>query len=165
MQLERSCNTVHCFILSLRYSCHQLFLQVENDPSEFGLCIVYDNGFKEPCKDEAYPLHQRLKLGPNEDIAKVFVMEASECQDIEVSSEVSLHACSIRLYAVTWHDTLQVQDYIKFSLHELEIFCKKFEEEENKEQEKIKKRWVTITLECHWPTILSHKPKDCIMAC
>ena len=63
-------------------------LQVENDPSEFGLCIVHDNGFKEPCKDDSYPLQQRLELGPNEDIAKIFIMEASECQDIEVSSEV-----------------------------------------------------------------------------
>ena len=36
--------------------------------------------------------------------------------------------------------TLQIQDYIKFSLHELEIFCKKFEEEQSKEEEKIKKR-------------------------
>ena len=50
---------------------------------------MYDNGFKEPCKEDTYPLQQRLKLGPNEDIAKIFVMEASECQDIEVSSEVS----------------------------------------------------------------------------
>lgn len=69
-------------------------IQVENDPSEFGLCVVYDNGFKEPCKEDTYPLHQRLKLGPNEDIAKIFVMEASECQDIEVSSEVRDRAVS-----------------------------------------------------------------------
>ena len=69
------------------YTINLLF-QVEKDPSEFGLCVIYDCGFKEPCKEDAYPLHQRLKLGPNEDIAKVYIMEASECQDIEVSSEV-----------------------------------------------------------------------------
>ena len=39
---------------------------------------------------------------------------------------------------------LQIQDYIKFSLHELEIFCKKFQEEESKEEEKIKKRLVIL---------------------
>ena len=79
-------------------------------------------------------------------------MEASECQDIEVSSEVGdLDATLQVVYShVTWHDALQVQDYIKFSLHELDIFCKKFEEEESKEQEKIKKRWVTITLGATW---------------
>lgn len=96
--------------------------KVENDPSDFGLCVVHDSGFKEPCKEDSHPLQQRLKLGPNEDIAKIFIMEASECQDIEVSSEI--------------------QDYIKFSLHELEIFCKKFQEEQNKEEEKIKKRFL-----------------------
>ena len=57
--------------------------------------MVYDNGFKEPCKEDSHPLQQRLKLGPNEDIAKIFIMEASECQDIEVSSEVSCHILSL----------------------------------------------------------------------
>ena len=121
------------------------FNQVENDPSEFGLFVVHNSGFKEPCKEDSYPLHQRLKLGPNEDIAKILIMEASECQDIEVSSEVSYHTCTCTCTGC-FHDTVvilyinvsQVQDYIKFSLHELEIFCKKFGEEDSKEKEKIK---------------------------
>ena len=154
------------------------------------------------CINTTPALHQRLKLGPNEDIAKIFIMEASECQDIEVSSEVrgtlktltlkwvqvpppplirilsSLHhfcfivfldnsphfiwvsllnfmVLSINIIILyfpepKWSITecyrynvmyaLQIQDYIKFSLHELEIFCEKFEEEQSKEEEKIKKR-------------------------
>ena len=35
------------------------------------------------------------------------------------------------------HTHTQVAEWIKFSLHELEIFCRKFEEEEEREKKKI----------------------------
>ena len=35
----------------------------------------------------------------------------------------------------------QVAEYIKFQLPELQIFNKKFEEEESRELEKIRRRW------------------------
>ena len=54
---------------------------------EFSLCVFYDNGHKELCKDDDYPLSLRLKLGPSEDIAKLFVIESSEVQEI-ISAEV-----------------------------------------------------------------------------
>ncbi len=62
-------------------------VQVENDVSEFSLCVFYDNGRKELCKDDDYPLKLRLKLGPSEDIAKLFVIESSEVEEI-LSAEV-----------------------------------------------------------------------------
>ncbi len=63
------------------------FVQVENDVSQFSLCVFYDNGRKELCKDDDYPLKLRLKLGPSEDIAKLFVIESSEVEEI-LSAEV-----------------------------------------------------------------------------
>ena len=62
-------------------------VQVENDVSQFSLCVFYDNGRKELCKDDDYPLKLRLKLGPSEDIAKLFVIETSEVEEI-LSAEV-----------------------------------------------------------------------------
>ena len=39
----------------------------------------------------------------------------------------------------TYH-VLQVAEWIKFSLTEMELFCKKYEEEEKKEVEKVIQR-------------------------
>ncbi|XP_064387953.1 ras association domain-containing protein 4-like isoform X2 [Halichondria panicea] len=90
--------------------------KVENDVSEFSLCVFYDNGRKELCKDDDYPLKLRLKLGPSEDIAKLFVIESSEVEEI-LSAEAA--------------------EWIKFSIHELEQFSARFQEEEEKEKKKI----------------------------
>ena len=105
------------------------------------MCVVHNSGFKEPCKEDSYPLHQQLKLGPNEDIAKIFIMKASECEDIEVSSEVSYHTCT-----GYFHDTVVILHIVLMShrsrtiLNSPLIFCKKFEQEESKEKENIKKQ-------------------------
>ena len=66
-------------------------LQVENDLSQFGLYIVRDGGVQEPCTDSDCPLMVRLRLGPNEDIAKIFVMEVSHAEEMKISAEVRGH--------------------------------------------------------------------------
>ena len=63
--------------------------QVENDVSEFALCVRYDSGRMDVCTEDDYPLQLRLKLGPSEDIAKLFVLESSAIEE-SLSAEVSL---------------------------------------------------------------------------
>ena len=65
--------------------------QVENSVSEFSLCVVYDNGAQEFLGDEDYPLQKRLKLGPNEDIAKIFIMESDTGVEEEPLTEEVSH--------------------------------------------------------------------------
>ena len=56
----------------------------------FNLCVVHDSGVKEYLNDDDYPLLKRLKLGPNEDIAKIYVVEAcSEGEQQQLTEEVS----------------------------------------------------------------------------
>lgn len=95
--------------------------KVQDEQSQFGLCVVYDSSFQEPCKMDDFPLKIRLKLGPSEDIAKIFIMETAEAEALQITAEVA--------------------EWIKFSLHELDIFDKKYEEELNKEEEKIRKKF------------------------
>ena len=64
--------------------------QVENDVSKFGLFVVHDSGFQEPCNDSDCPLMVRLRLGPNEDIAKIFIMEKSHAEEMKISAEVGV---------------------------------------------------------------------------
>ena len=59
--------------------------------SQFGLYIVRDGGVQEPCTESDCPLMVRLRLGPNEEIAKIFVMEVSHAEEMKISAEVRGH--------------------------------------------------------------------------
>ena len=56
--------------------------------SEFSLCIIHENGTRELLSSDDCPLQRRLELGPNEDMAKIFVMEAPESMKEKLSQEV-----------------------------------------------------------------------------
>ncbi|RWS26172.1 ras association domain-containing protein 2-like protein [Leptotrombidium deliense] len=92
--------------------------KVTNKPEDFALFIVYDNGECRRVQDYEYPLLTRVILGPNEDVSRVFIFNKNK---VEVSSEVA--------------------QYLNLSNVELQMFLKKFEEEEMKEVERIKKRF------------------------
>ena len=75
--------------------------------NEFNLCVVYDNGIHEYLSDDDYPLQKRLKLGPNEDIAKIYIMEANENDERaqlteEVCVRMWVHVCYVHMYACTY---------------------------------------------------------------
>ena len=72
---------VHC-------TCVHAALQVLDDPSHFTLCMVYDSGRKEKC-DKDYPLLARLKAGPDEEVAKLYIVESDSEVGMNVSAEVS----------------------------------------------------------------------------
>ena len=59
-----------------------------DDPSHFTLCMVYDNGRKETC-DKDYPLLARLRAGPDERVAKLYIVESDSEAGLNVSAEVS----------------------------------------------------------------------------
>jgi hypothetical protein len=94
--------------------------KAENDPLLYGLYVVYDSGAQDPVSEKQCPLMVRLRLGPSEDIAKLYIMEKSDARAAQISAEVA--------------------EWIKFSLTEMELFCKKYEEEEKKEVEKVIQR-------------------------
>lgn len=66
-----------------------MYIQVENSVTDFGLCVVYDSGTRELLSEEDYPLRRRLKLGPSEEIAKIFIVEATIAKAEELSEEVN----------------------------------------------------------------------------
>ena len=68
--------------------CSSFLRQVLDDPSHFTLCMVYDNGRKETC-DKDYPLLARLRAGPDERVAKLYIVESDSEVGINVSAEVS----------------------------------------------------------------------------
>ncbi|KAJ7382279.1 cell cycle [Desmophyllum pertusum] len=90
--------------------------QITDGPQKFHLYAVYDNGSIRQLLKEEFPLHCRLLLGPSEEAAKIFVMEADDTNNIS-------------------HEVAQ---YIHFATPVLEAFLDKYQEEEDKEAERIK---------------------------
>ena len=104
---------------------------------EFNLCVLHDSGVQEFLSDEDYPLMKRLKLGPNEEIAKIYIVEAYRAKDEHITEEVGV-VWSCDLSCDLW--SVQVAAWVKFSLTELQQFDRKFEEEMQREEGKIRNK-------------------------
>ncbi|XP_071952915.1 ras association domain-containing protein 2-like [Antedon mediterranea] len=88
------------------------------DPtSDFHLYVLRQSGEATELKPTDYPLIQRVKLGPDETVAKIFILSSSD----EVSPEVA--------------------QYVNLSEVVLKGILNKFEEEEENEVKKIKHRY------------------------
>ncbi|XP_030835666.1 ras association domain-containing protein 2 isoform X2 [Strongylocentrotus purpuratus] len=92
---------------------------VENPPEEFSLFSVSNSAGTQELKALDFPLLRRIQLGPDENVAKIFVMER------KTTSQVSQ----------------EVAQYVNLPITVLGGILKKFKEEENKEIEEIRKKY------------------------
>ena len=60
-----------------------------DEPTLFTLFVVRDSGEVTRCADEDHPLLVRLILGPREDLAKLFIMERDNEDDVVLSHEAA----------------------------------------------------------------------------
>lgn len=56
--------------------------KVDSRPEHFALFVMRDNGEQRRLKDDEYPLLVRIMLGPHEDVARLFLMDASNTSEI-----------------------------------------------------------------------------------
>ncbi|XP_033644521.1 ras association domain-containing protein 2-like [Asterias rubens] len=91
---------------------------VENVPEEFSLFWVLQHGETHAFQPNDFPLLKRVQLGPDENVAKIFIKEKKAG---EVSPEVA--------------------QYVNLQFSELQAILRKFQEEEEKEVLKIKQRY------------------------
>lgn len=96
--------------------------RVENKCEEFVLYMVHESGERTRLKDGEYPLVARVLCGPCEKISKIFIMEA------DLGEEVT-------------HDVAQ---YIKFEIPVLDSFVEKLKEEEEREINKLTKKYSAL---------------------
>ena len=119
--LTLSTNKLFLVMFSIVGNLHQI-LQVENPISEFALCVIYDTGYQEYLADEEYPLMRRLKLGPSEDISKIFIVEADTGEKKDVLSEEVRMSYTSHVDHVIWH-VLIMSLYISCVCHMLIMWC------------------------------------------
>ncbi|XP_039273827.2 uncharacterized protein LOC120347794 isoform X1 [Styela clava] len=93
--------------------------RVENSSEEFSLYLVKETGERRELTRSEFPLITRVLSGPNEQFCKIFIMDRNMHRDI--SSEVA--------------------QYIKLDLNILSMVVKKFNEEEERETERMKERY------------------------
>ncbi|XP_016368434.1 ras association domain-containing protein 2-like [Sinocyclocheilus rhinocerous] len=96
--------------------------KIENSPDEFSLYIVHTNGERHQLKPNDYPLALRVLQGPCEQVSKMFLMETDQVEEV----------------------TYDVAQYIKFELPVLQSFVAKLQEEEEREMQKLKKRYADM---------------------
>lgn len=93
--------------------------KIENSPDDFALYLVHASGERVKLKRSDYPLVLRVMQGPCEQVCKVFLMEE------DLGEEV----------------TYDVAQYIKFEMPVLKSFITKLKEEEDREVQKLRKRY------------------------
>uniref|UniRef100_A0A8C1GU65 Ras association domain family member 2b n=1 Tax=Cyprinus carpio TaxID=7962 RepID=A0A8C1GU65_CYPCA len=93
--------------------------KIENSPDEFSLYIVHTSGERHRLKPKDHPLALRVLRGPCEQVSKMFLMETDQVEEV----------------------TYDVAQYIKFELPVLQSFIAKLQEEEEREMQKLKKRY------------------------
>lgn len=98
--------------------------KVKNKADDFSLVVIHDSGEQHLIQDNEYPLLVRVMLGPNEDIAKVFIMEKR--RSLEISNEVA--------------------QFINLSEVELQGFIRKYDEEERREETKIRQKFLGMKM-------------------
>ncbi|XP_053181109.1 ras association domain-containing protein 2b [Scomber japonicus] len=93
--------------------------KIENSPDDFALYLVHASGERVKLKRSDYPLVLRIIQGPCEQVCKVFLMEE------DLGEEV----------------TYDVAQYIKFEMPVLQSFITKLKEEEDREVQKLRRRY------------------------
>uniref|UniRef100_A0A3P9P7K2 Ras association domain family member 2a n=1 Tax=Poecilia reticulata TaxID=8081 RepID=A0A3P9P7K2_POERE len=93
--------------------------KIENSPDDFALYLVHASGERVKLKRTDFPLVLRVIQGPCEQVCKVFLMEE------DLGEEV----------------TYDVAQYIKFEMPVLQSFITKLKEEEDREVQKLRRRY------------------------
>ncbi|PWA19507.1 hypothetical protein CCH79_00007036 [Gambusia affinis] len=93
--------------------------KIENSPEDFALYLVHASGERVKLKRTDFPLVLRVIQGPCEQVCKVFLMEE------DLGEEV----------------TYDVAQYIKFEMPVLQSFITKLKEEEDREVQKLRRRY------------------------
>ncbi|XP_049939419.1 uncharacterized protein LOC126415861 [Schistocerca serialis cubense] len=93
--------------------------KVDSKPSNFALFVVRDNGERRRLREDEYPLLVRVMLGPHEDVAKLFLMDKQNTE--EISNEVA--------------------QFLNLSITECRAILMRYQEEEERETKRIKAKY------------------------
>ncbi|XP_054730461.1 serine-rich adhesin for platelets [Anastrepha obliqua] len=96
--------------------------KVDSAAQNFSLFIIRDNGEQKRLKETDYPLLTRVMMGPHEDVARLFLVDAKKTD--EISNEVA--------------------QFINLSLPECRAILERYDDELEREVEKVRERYAEL---------------------
>ena len=96
--------------------------KIESEPGHYALYLVKETGETRLVQDTEFPLVLRVNMGPHEDISKLYLMDKNRTK--EISGDVA--------------------QYLNFSKTELRSFLNMFYEEEEREADRIRTKYLVI---------------------
>jgi len=96
--------------------------KVEAEPGEFALYLMHETGERRIISETEFPLLVRVRTGPHEDVAKLYLMDRTRTEEI----------------------SQQVAAFLRFSYAELRSFLNMFYEEEEREADRIRTKFLLI---------------------
>ncbi|XP_046805124.1 serine-rich adhesin for platelets [Lucilia cuprina] len=96
--------------------------RVDSAVENFSLFIIRDNGEQKRLKDNEYPLITRIMMGPHEDVAKLFLVDAKKTD--EISNEVA--------------------QFLNLSLPECRAILERYDQELDREVTKVREKYAEL---------------------
>ncbi|KAK4320225.1 hypothetical protein Pmani_008916 [Petrolisthes manimaculis] len=93
--------------------------RIEMASRNFALFVIKDNGERRRIRDEEYPLITRVMLGPHEEVARVFIVDAQQTPEISP----------------------QVAQFLNLSLAECRAILQQYEQEELRQIMAVRKKY------------------------
>lgn len=90
--------------------------KVDSKADNFALFVVRDNGEQRRLRDDEYPLLVRVMLGPHEDVAKLFLMDRQNTQEI----------------------SCEVAQFLNLSIAECRAILERYQDEEEREMKRVR---------------------------
>lgn len=112
--------------------------KVDSKPENFALFVIRDNGEQRRLKDDDYPLVVRVMLGPHEDVARLFLMDAQETQEIRYVKGRKNN--KVKNYSCLFNYSNEVAQFLNLSIPECRAILDRYDYEMEREVSKIKSR-------------------------
>lgn len=112
--------------------------KVDSQPEKFSLFVIKDNGEQKRLKDDDYPLVSRVSLGPHEDVAKLFLMDSRETEEIRYTFSCLVCLSKNVLLQQFPASSNEVAQFINLSIPECHAILSRYDDEFEREVNKIK---------------------------
>lgn len=96
--------------------------RVEMSARNFALFVIKDNGERRRIRDEEYPLITRVMLGPHEEVARVFIVDAHHTDEISP----------------------QVAQFLNLSLAECRAILQQYQQEEVRQIKAVRQKYADM---------------------
>lgn len=114
--------------------------KVESRPEHFALYVMRDSGEQRRLKDDDYPLLVRILLGPHEDVARIFLMDTQTTSEIRYLYLFNNRSTVVLKIVLIFFRSCEMAQFINLSVLECKSILDRYEEERQREENRIREK-------------------------